>query len=154
MWKENECFKWHYSLFLTSRLYRSISLSPPLPPTSSPCPSVMALVHPHVYLCYKAEESDRLKMKTQTRTCLCVHFVNMFTMCECEYALFYSFQILASFLYSRVEFLSTPPLTALLFSQPPYPSYLLPMFQPQTGGCFRLVGQVSAIDETRHSNLK
>lgn len=36
----------------------------------------------------------------------------------CEYALFYPFWIEASFLYSRVEFLSTSPHTAFLLFQP------------------------------------
>lgn len=62
------------SLFLPLSLF----LSPPLPPFPSSCPSVMALVHPHVYLYYKAEESGRLKMKTPTRECLCAHFVNVY----------------------------------------------------------------------------
>lgn len=72
------CFKWHPSLFFPDpiSLYLSISSSPSLTLCASPCPSVMALVHPHVYLCYKAEESGRLKMKTPTREHLCVHFVN------------------------------------------------------------------------------
>lgn len=150
------------SLFLPPSLSISLSifLSPPLPPFPSPGPSVMALVHPHVYLCYKAEESGRLKMKSPTRECLCAHFVNVYvngyvcTLCVrvCEYALFYPFWIQASFLYSRVEFLSTSPPTALLFAQPSHSSHLLPKFQPQTGGSFFLfffhclTGQVSAID--------
>lgn len=41
------------------------------------CPSVMAPVHPHVYLCYKAEESGRLKMKTPNRESLCARFVSV-----------------------------------------------------------------------------
>lgn len=119
------CFKWHPSLFFPDpiSLYLSISSSPSLTLCASPCPSVMALVHPHVYLCYKAEESGRLKMKTPTREHLCVHFVNAqmrSAMCArvCEYALFYPFWIEASFLYSRVEFLSTSPHTAFLLFQP------------------------------------
>lgn len=53
----------------------TVSFSAPL--STSPCPSVMPLVHPHVYLYYKAEESGRLKMKTPTRECLCAHFVDV-----------------------------------------------------------------------------
>lgn len=45
-------------------------------------PSVMELVHPHVYLWYKAEESGRLKMKTPTRELLCAHFVNAYVHCD------------------------------------------------------------------------
>ena len=144
-------------------IYLSISLSLLLPPSTSPYPSVMVLVLPHVYLCYKAEESGRLKMKTPTRECLCARFVNLYVHwcvcaeCEtvCEYVLLYPFCTQASFLYSRVEFLSTWPPTALPFSQPPCSSHLL---QPQTGGfsfsstC--LIGQVSAIGRKWHSNLK
>lgn len=121
------------SLFLPFSLF----LSPLLPPSSSLCPSVMALVHPHVYLYYKAEESGRLKMKTSTRERLCAHFVNANVWHSiCEYALFYPFRLQASFLNSRVEFLCTSPPTTLLFSQPPCCSHLLLKFQPRTGGCF------------------
>lgn len=63
------CFKCHCSFLFSDplqvRLFNLI-------------PSVMELVHPHVYLWYKAEESGGLKMKTPTRELLCAHFVNAY----------------------------------------------------------------------------
>lgn len=80
MWRK--CFKRHCLHFYADPLsVHLFHLSLHLPISPSPFPSVMALVHPHVYLCYKAEESGRLKMKTPTRECLCAHFVSMYCTC-------------------------------------------------------------------------
>ena len=80
MFEHCECFKWHPSLFFSAPLtiYPSLhlSLSRPLPLSPFPCPSVTALVHPHVYLCYKAEESGRLKMKTPNQSVVVCSFLS------------------------------------------------------------------------------
>lgn len=142
------------SLFLPLSLF----LFPPLPPSPSLCPSVMALVHPHVYLYYKAEESGRLKMKTPTRECLCAHFVNVYVhgyVC----VNMHSFILFGSKHLFYIQGWNSSALHRPLHSC--FPSLPIPLLSSssrhgQVAAFFSLclTRQVSSIDRKRHSNLK
>lgn len=97
------CFKCHCSFLFSDplqvRLFNLI-------------PSVMELVHPHVYLWYKAEESGGLKMKTPTRELLCAHFVNAYGdmwLCRGNAQPFIRFRYNFFFWYLGVKFLLMSP---------------------------------------------